>query len=158
MTTSIATIEPPCTPGCASTPRPRVRFSQFSQMTMIPKEDDQKKSKWFSKQEQRRFRQAVLNDTRRIRDLLQNTPPQEITQDELFECVGIENFLSRDLAQQVLRKKRAHVDAILLVQRGHHLGTNKKDEEVSHTSKISSQWACERARRIAAGYATSLQN
>mmetsp|Transcript_17023 Transcript_17023/g.27658 ORF Transcript_17023/g.27658 Transcript_17023/m.27658 type:complete len:178 (-) Transcript_17023:179-712(-) len=138
----------------ALSPRPRVRFSEYSQLSVIPKDDT--KSKCFSRQEQRLFRQAVLADTLRLRNLFQNTSPEMITQDDLYECVGIESYLSQDLARHVVQKKRAHVDAVLSAQRANRGACS--NEKISHTSKHTSRWARKRAEKLAKGYATQLRD
>jgi hypothetical protein len=132
-------------------PSPKVRFAQLSAMVVIP--TDGENSKWLSRHEMRQMQQRLFNDALRMRDLFQNAPPGRVTQDDLYECVGIESLLSEETTQQHLVRKQEHVDAVLSAQRAHQ-GTTCKIEEISQASMRSSQWAREKAGELAISHVT----
>lgn len=127
--------------------KPRVRISKFSQLVMIPFEDA--KAKWYTQEEMRLFNEARLSDAKRVADILWDET--QISKDFIYECVGIDNFISPCTLRRVVQKKRAHSELVLLTQRIYQ--GNNRIEKLSDTSEKSSRWACERAARTAAGYA-----
>ena len=132
-------------------PSLKVRFAQLSVMVVIPT-DGVQNSKWLSRQEMRQIKQRLFNDALRMRDLLSHTP-NVITNDDLYECVGIESLLSHEIRQEHLVRKQEHVDAVLSAQRAHQ-GATCKIEEISRASMRSSQWAREKAGELAISYVT----
>lgn len=120
-------------------------------MALVPIDKDE--SKCYSRDERQHFRQVLLQDIRRMQDLLHSTPPDMVTQDDLVHAIGIETFLSPDLAQHILRKKHAHVAAVLSAQ-----NSGYNNEQLSLVSQRSSSWARERAQKLADGYAKQLQS
>ena len=130
--------------------RPRVQFSKFSQLIMIPYDDAQ--SKWYTREEEHHFRNAVAVDARRVINLLQDATPALTSEEILYECVGIEKFLFR--SSNVVNMKWAHSDVVLAAQRIHR--GNIRIEKIGKASMMSSRWARERAAEVAAIYARSL--
>ena len=101
--------------------RPRVSFSRFSQQVLIPK--DQKDSKWYSLQERNGLRQDSVQEARRMANVLEAvTTKGGITLEQLLECVGIENFVTRGLAKQVVESSypRSTFRAKASKAAGHH--------------------------------------
>ena len=138
--------------------KPRVTFSEYSQLSLIPKADEcTQDSTWHTREQQQSFTESTMAQTRRLRNLLADTPPESITQQDLYECVGLENLLSSEISRKVVLRKRAHVDLILSVQRSHH-GACYKAEKIAFASMHSSRWSRERAANLAASYATSLND
>jgi len=115
-----------------------VRFSQFSDLIIIPDDGDGIEWKVHSPADARRS--SVLLDA--WQDFLLS-PLQNDHSRQIFECIGIELFLNRGLVRQAGQRKRAHNDAIIT---GQHIFSN---EELSKRSKISSRWAHERAMNYA---------
>ena len=99
-------------------------------------------------------RRAVI-DASRMRDWFRNLPPDMVTQDDLYECVGIEPFLSEDLGRQRLEMRRAHVEAVLLAQRAYQGASKVK--KISQASERSSRLGRESAENLAKVYATLLR-
>jgi hypothetical protein len=130
--------------------RPRVQFSKFSQLSMIPYDDAQ--SKWYTRGEQGLFRNAVAVDARRVINVLQDATPALSSEELLYGCVGIEKFLFE--SSHAVQMMRAHSDVVLAAQRIHQ--GNDKIEKISKTSMMSSRCARERAAEVAAHYARSL--
>ena len=87
---------------------------------------------------------------------INNTPAEAIVPEQLYECVGIEVFVTQGLARRVAEKKRAHVNAILseqIVQEQQGVSDLKK---LSGVSEKSSRWTKERAQKLAVGYSAIL--
>jgi hypothetical protein len=134
-------------------PRPRVRFSKFSQLVIIPYDDA--KSKWYTQEEQRHFNRTRLRDALRLINFINLLPTSaRMREDILYECVGLENFISPDIARRVVQKKRAHTEAVLSAQEMHQ-GTNMI-KKLYETSKKSSQWSREKAAKVATCHASRL--
>ena len=131
---------------------PRVRISKFSQLVIIPYDDME--SKWYTQDEQHLFRQTRLTDIRRLRDMLRDAAPALMCEDILYECLGIENYLTPHTARRVVLKKQAHSKAVLSVQMTHQ--GDHMIETLSETSMKNSQWAREKAAEVAAVHASSL--
>ncbi len=94
-----------------------------------------------------------LADVRRLRDMLRDST--STSEEVLYEIVGVESiFFSYDFCHAI-QKKQAHSSTVLLTQRMHQ-GDHSTIEELSETSKKSSQWARERAAWVATLYAKSL--
>jgi hypothetical protein len=86
------------------------------------------------------FIQAAIGDALRLR----TTPVIEMEEDVLYECVGLENLLSRNVARWVATNKRRHANLILQGQWYY----NK--EELAKLGRMSSSWARDRAQMRAA--------
>ena len=97
----------------------------------------------------------VVNDAFRMREWIRNLPPDTVTQDDLYECVGIEHLLSGDLGRQRLERIQAHIEAVLAAQRAHQGAC--KIKKIAQASERSSQWARGSAENLAKGYATQLR-
>jgi hypothetical protein len=149
-------LSAPKSKGTASTvstfPRPRVCISQFSQLVVIPYDDPV--AKWYTREEQHHFRQAILSDIRMLSDLLRDDAAL-LSEETVCECLGIENFLPLSTANLVVQKRRAHSEAVLSVQRNYK-GEDMM-ETLARTSQKSSQWARNRAARLAQGFKGSVR-
>ena len=97
----------------------------------------------------------VVIDAFRMRDWFRNLPPDMVTQDDLYECVGIEHFLSEDSGRHRLERRQAHIEAVLSAQRAHQGAC--KVEKISLASESSSRLARESAENLAKVYATQLR-
>ena len=125
-------------------PRPRVSFSQISELALTPR--DKLESKWYTEEDCRTFNQALLNDIHRLRNVLAAaTPDDTIAENDLYECVGIEIYLSSSLLRLAEAKKREHADAVLV----EHRSRRENDDYLSQVSKNSSRWARQRAHQLA---------
>ena len=129
---------------------PRVRFSKFSQLFIIPY--DVVESKWYTQEEQRHFYEACLSDIRRLGDMLRDAEPALMSECILYECMGIVNYLTPRPARRV-EMRQAHSKAVLSAQRTHQ--GDHGMEKLSETSTRSSKWARERAAKVAAIHASS---
>ena len=90
----------------ASSPRsPRiVSFSQNHDVIGISKV-----TMSYTQEDINQFIQAIIVDALRLR----TTPVIEMEDDDLCECVGLENLLSRNVARWVATNKRRHANLIL---------------------------------------------
>ena len=79
---------------------------------------------------------------------LEQTASEAITPEQLFECMGIEEFVTQDLARHVIEKKRAHVDAVLLEQRLQKQQGVRDPKKLSSVSQKSSCWTRNRTTNL----------
>ena len=127
-----------------------------SAIISIPK-SNRSKQNWHSLHDRRRFLQATLGEARRLRGMLARGRDngEDLTYEDLCECIGIEKYLSPEVLRIANVRKRAHIDAIVVAQ------TNR-DPDSTHTevlaqvSKSSSFWARARANELALKYSCSL--
>ena len=83
----------------------------------------------------------MVYDAYRLRQALDNIrhDPTTIRQDHLDQCIGLENFLSAEIAQTLMRKKKRHIASVLLAQRIHGGGAIEKIRMVSEHSSLHSR-------------------
>lgn len=98
------------------------------------------------------FYQTLIRDARRMSREMNNTPIGAIIPEQLYECVGIEVFVTQGLAMHVAEKKRMHIDAVLSEQRLQEENGVCDIETLSSVSKNGSQWHRNRARKLASAY------
>ena len=81
-----------------------------------------------------------------------------ITLEQLHECVGIENFVTRGLAKQVVERRRALIRAVLLEQNLQRQRGITDNEMLRTMSRHKSEWSRDRARKLAEGYSEFLNS
>ena len=122
-----------------------VSFSHFSELVYIPKDHADKK--WYSSQDRQSFRQAFVEDVRRVtREIEEAGGPRN-----QYDLVGLEVFVKEDLARKVQDTRRAHVRSVLseqMLQRQRGICNNEKLSIVS----MKSNWLEKRARIVAMGF------
>ena len=121
-----------------------VSFSRNQEVIHIP--NDAREERSYSREDHRRFGQEMILDARRMARIFSTTPDENITHDDLRNCVGIEILLSDDLRRHAINMKNAHADLILEQQ---HRGIN---EELRIVSERSSSWSRDRAQKMASSY------
>ena len=133
--------------------RRSVQISSTSTLAFIeyPSEADNRK-KWISTEDQRQFRRNMMRDVVNTRRLLETTPYESISQEELYQFVGIESLLSIALVQRSFEQRMMHMRAILAEQERQLLLHDFDDGKLGQVSEIHSQCARERAHKIAASY------
>ena len=83
---------------------------------------------------------------------INNTSLGSITPDQLLACVGIELFVTRDMAMSVSEAKRVHARAVLSEQRRQAQEGVRDPQKLARASEKFSSWSKERAQKLAAGY------
>lgn len=145
------------TPNISATGPRAVTFSRFSELAFIPK-DDNSSNNWYSSKDNLSFRQALVQDARRMSREIQGAPlDAKILRENLYGCVGIEKFVTKGLAREIQETRRAHVNAVLSEQ------SLQRQQGVCDIEKLSSvsnktQWTKERARILATGYSKLLRD
>ena len=131
-----------------STKSPRgVLFSDFSQLTFIPKDDAE--SKWYSPEEKQSNREALIQETRHMLKEISSTSSDAITSEQLSACIGIELFVTQGLATHVEKQRRVHIQAVLDEQRLQKEYGVCEPEKLCDVSKMTSKWSRHRARKLA---------
>ena len=113
----------------------RDRAVQFSQCdpTTIPRNGIQD-ALVYSEGDILQFRHDAVRIARNMRELLANNQVEDINQDDLYECIGIEKYLTNGVARGVQRRIAAHTRAILVGQ--HHLNKNDLATLSSNSSRL----------------------
>lgn len=127
-----------------------VTFNPVSHVAVVP--EDKIETKAYSREDIRRFQQTLLLDVHRLRRELASTPPGEIDHDRLYDCVGLERFVSRALQIRTTAAMRAHVDAVLEEQSLQEQRGCSDEKVLASVSRSSSAWARNSAEQRAAGY------
>ena len=130
-----------------------VRFAETSELTFTKgATQEEKEIRWYSKEEQAYFEDQFETDTCETSQKLATTPMPLIGQDDLYACVGIEMFLSRDEYMQTGERRRIHVRTILAAQERQRMLDIRNEEQLSLLSEQSSEWTVSRSRNLAAMY------
>ena len=132
-----------------------VSFSVYSEVILLPTDDneDVTGTTYYNQEDMRRFQQVVLLDVQRLREELGSMAPEEINTEHMYDCVGLEKFLSQTLFQRTSAAIQAHLDGVLEEQASQRERIGVVDEEaLASRSKLSSAWSRGRAEEIAAGY------
>ena len=133
---------------------PTVTFSKLSQLAIIPEWDEASTSEaWYTKDDKIIFQRALLRDARRVAAEVERAPlDAPLTADVLYECVGIEAFVTDGLMARIAERRRAHVRAVLVEQRlQKELGIHDPERLAAVSSQFSRSMK-DRARRLAFGY------
>mmetsp|Transcript_10569 Transcript_10569/g.23406 ORF Transcript_10569/g.23406 Transcript_10569/m.23406 type:complete len:159 (+) Transcript_10569:84-560(+) len=99
-----------------------------------------------------RFKQMMVLDVRRVRQYLASMPDSEINHDHLYDCVGIERYVSQAVRRRTMAATRAHSQTVLEEQTFQEQGNICDEEHLALVSKRSSRWGRDRAEQLAAGY------
>ena len=130
-------------------PQKNVRFSKYSTLVLLKEHESMSSDCWYTREEQARARKRVVYDAYRLRQALDNIrhDPTTIVEDDLDHCIGLENFLSAEVAKTAMSKKKQHIATVLSIQRIHGYGAFEKIRVVS---EHSSMWSRKRAKTRAA--------
>lgn len=128
-----------------------VRISSTSTMFIEFRTEEDKSKKWTSAEDNRRFRQNLRRDVMDMRRRVESNP-ESISQEELWQCLGMESLLSNELVRNSFEQRMMHRQAVLAEQRRQLLLHIHDEEELCRVSEIHSQWGRERCFKIAAGY------
>ncbi len=128
----------------------QVTFSQYSSLALIPKDDIRSKNN--SPQDEQRLLQELFQDARRMARILESTPAYNITPEDLYLCMGIEQFVTPGLAVRLQDVKRKHVRTVLEEQRVQRQQGICDIDKLSFVSKQTSGSSRERAYKLAVGY------
>ena len=75
-----------------------------------------------------------------------------VASEHLYECLGLDSLINKDVARKIANKRRAHLRNVLKEQ------SLQKQEGVNNymmlatVSAASSQWSCDRASKLALAY------
>ncbi|EED88003.1 predicted protein [Thalassiosira pseudonana CCMP1335] len=151
-------------------------------MALIPHPTrEENAAKWYTEQDKDYFKAVVTLERNQFVTGLQSRPLESFTSDELVHCVGLENYLSRNVNQRVRETKKRHTKLLLREQARQSVSrrmlgdddwsrscgtstissdtsdSSRCEERLARLSEASSQWSRERAHRIAAGYRSSVK-
>mmetsp|Transcript_22966 Transcript_22966/g.48120 ORF Transcript_22966/g.48120 Transcript_22966/m.48120 type:complete len:165 (+) Transcript_22966:98-592(+) len=132
-----------------STPPRRVHFSDKSEMIILdPVQREEEHLVLYTKEEMASFRRQLVYDVRTVLRALNSGVSDVI----LGNCVGIETFLSPELARRVIQVRNSHVKAVMDEQR-HQRGLGfRSSERLKAVAEAGSRWSRDRAHELAVGY------
>lgn len=157
----------------SSSTQQRVRFLESSTALLIHyPTQDQIRQCWYSSSDKDRLKSEFRRDIRIVSRKLAVIPVKHISQEDLFECIGMENMLSLQVYTLSKLRKRNHLRSVLEAQARHdqRISTAKfhgedelqmrifmDEEELSQLSQRNSEWTVTRAHKLAEGYWLRLQ-
>jgi hypothetical protein len=106
-------------------PRPMIRpkvvksvsFSPTSKMTLFPcKSKAELKSTWYSEEEKTQFKRLVPLKAAKVTRMLDETPDHLVTEEDMCETVGMENYLNPRLCQIVRLQRKRHAQTLVYAQ------------------------------------------
>lgn len=129
-----------------------VHFSNNIKVIFINSTKAEIKQQWTSYEDRKRYHQTLTEDISTARSIFESKPPQLITSDELYQCVGIDKFLSQSVARDMKQRRKNLITAVLTEQcRQKRIGFFD-EEDIRRVSEYCSEWARNRAHIIADDY------
>ena len=126
--------------------RRSVQFSSSTSQLTTYEEEQQTFDKWYSTKEKAQFKQDMLRDVRYLR-LKRKVHKQDVNEDDLYKCIGIEKLLLPTVIGQGRVYRSNHVNIILMAQNRGYGG-----EELCRLSQMLSKPSRKRALALAVGH------
>ena len=129
----------------------QIRFSDEVAVVCFPYPSMEEVSKrWHSKTDKTAREFEMKRDVQSIRRVLSATPLDELEEEILYACIGLEALVTKRVMKFVKEKRRWHSRAIVEMQ-AYLMG-----DELAEYAQNSSLESRERAQKLAAGYAKML--
>lgn len=127
--------------------RNRVSFSSLGHVAHVPRDG----STWLSMEETRAIQERARDDALRLRTLLANASrgTATLSEEDLVESVGLEEFASRASALRLRARIESHAAVVLAEQESQAQGGGRDAMRLSLVAQSSSQFSRERAHRKA---------
>ena len=106
--------------------------------------------RWHSKNDKYAYEQELVRDVHIIRHALSTTPMEEVEDEILYECVGLEALITKRVMKLVKEKRHWHSRSIVEMQ------AYLRGDQLAEYAENSSFESRERAQKLAAGYAKML--
>ena len=128
-----------------------IRFSDEVAVVCFPYPSMEEVSKrWHSKTDKTAREFEMTRDVQSIRRVLSATPLDELEEEILYACIGLEALVTKRVMKFVKEKRRWHSRAIVEMQ-AYLMG-----DELAEYAENSSLESRERAQKLAAGYSKML--
>ena len=132
-------------------PEKQIRFSDEVAVVCFPYPSMEEVSRrWHSKTDKTAREFEMARDVQGIRRVLSTTPLDELEEEILYACIGLEALVTKRVMKFVKEKRRWHSRAIVEMQ-AYLMG-----DELAEYAENSSLESRERAQKLAAGYAKML--
>ncbi len=131
-----------------------VTFVDASSNEIIPyfnRHDEYQPIKWMSRSDRLRVRHELKRDVEQARCLL-SMPNDQVTSDDLYKFVGLENILSLSLVKRTISDRKSHVQNVLSEQFRQDLLSIHGEEAIRRVSERMSQASKDRAHTLALEY------
>eukprot|EP00581_Thalassiosira_minuscula_P017996 CAMPEP_0183730968 /NCGR_PEP_ID=MMETSP0737-20130205/33984_1 /TAXON_ID=385413 /ORGANISM="Thalassiosira miniscula, Strain CCMP1093" /LENGTH=169 /DNA_ID=CAMNT_0025963575 /DNA_START=80 /DNA_END=589 /DNA_ORIENTATION=+ len=130
-----------------------VRFAEMSTLVQTERAtQDELKSRWHSKDDYAIMKLKFRADVQEMIMKLSTTPMDLVGDEDLYKCIGLERFLSRDILEQTQERKLRHVFCICIAQTRQRMLSIHNEEDLAALSEESSEWTVSRARNLAQLY------
>lgn len=123
-----------------------VQFSESSQLLIYDCPGDARQ-RWYTTEDRSLFRQELIRDARTQGRLLGTQRPEDVSQDDIFKCVGIENLLSLERTVRVMEHRQQHLQLVLAAQRSGY-----SRNAIARLCQESSTPSQVKAHTLASGY------
>lgn len=133
----------------------RVSFSALSSVARYAADEAEESTftPWYTPEETRDFKQRMLSDAVRLRDLLRasasNGGAAPLSEEDLHETVGLEKFLSPSRVRRDRARIRSHLEAVVAEQESQARSGVRSSKRLSMVAQNSSQLSRERAHALA---------
>ena len=130
-----------------------VRFAVTSEIMLVKValEESNKSELFYSSEDCRRFEEQRIKDGRNLgRMLSEPKAHQHVSNEDMYNCIGCEKFMSLDRARRVVRNRRRHANLIVTSQDG------TSPDELANISRKSTDHARGLAQRLAKSYHKNL--
>ncbi|KAL7466162.1 hypothetical protein ACHAXS_009885 [Conticribra weissflogii] len=133
--------------------RKQVHFSDVNELAHIavPSPTEYHR-RWYNAGDKNNFKRALARDVRKVTSLIRSSSFENVRAEVLVACVGIELFLSPDLARRTVDKRTRHLNGVLDEFARQERQGLMDDRRLGHLSERSSRWSRERAHELALGY------
>ncbi len=159
--TSKSTLSSPSSSSCSSAKSSlRVRFSDRVDVQIVDRPSaNELLNRWYGPDDKHKFRKVLQRNVRKLAAIIgsKGDKDEDMSADELIDCVGLEAFLSQSLARHMQEKRKKHSYSVLAEYcYQQELGV-RDDDRLAKVSETSSKWARKRANNVAVGYWEILQ-
>ena len=94
-----------------------VSFSPTSKMAMFPcKSKAELKSTWYSEEDKTQFKRLLVRKAAEVTRMLVDETPDHLTEEDMCETVGMENYLNPRLCRIVRLQRKRHAQTLVYAQ------------------------------------------
>ena len=131
--------------------RRAVSFAEYSELYLITQGIAEPTS-FYTEKDKKNFRVDVIRDSRRLKRVLEVGACSGLSSEVLYECIGLEIWLTDGLAKHVEKARHSHVTAVLSEQRRQRDRGICDIHSMSKVAQQTSQLSKTRANKLAVGY------
>mmetsp|Transcript_1174 Transcript_1174/g.2427 ORF Transcript_1174/g.2427 Transcript_1174/m.2427 type:complete len:192 (-) Transcript_1174:72-647(-) len=136
-----------------SSSRHSIQFAVANSILVIDRPDDfDAKLSWNTSRDYRAFRRTLRAYLKSTSKMVAKKPQDQVTNDDLIQCVGIETYLSESLLKRTVKRREKHIHSVLAEQQRQEELNMHDSDLLGCVSEMSSKWSVNRAAAIGHGY------